>query len=59
MMVSLGAALMTLVSSYGFLLIVGAAGVSVDVSHVAASIAAGIGFLDAGVISCTAATRSV
>ena len=44
MMVSLGAALMTLVSSYGFLPIVGAAGVSVDVSRVAASIAAGIGF---------------
>ena len=50
MMVSLGAALMTLVSSYGFLPIVGAAGVSVDVSRVAASIAAGIGFLGAGVI---------
>ena len=50
MMVSLGAALMTLVSSYGFLSIVGAAGVSVDVSRVAASIAAGIGFLGAGVI---------
>ena len=50
MMVSLGAALMTLVSSYGFLPIVGAAGVSVDVSCVAASIAAGIGFLGAGVI---------
>ena len=48
MMVSLGAALMTLVSSYGFLPIVGAAGVSVDVSRVAASI--GIGFLGAGVI---------
>lgn len=50
MMVSLGAALMTLVSAYGFLPIVGAAGVSVDVSRVAASIAAGIGFLGAGVI---------
>ena len=46
MMVSLGAALMTLVSSYGFLPIVGAAGVSVDVSRVAASIAAGIGYRD-------------
>ena len=42
MMVSLGAALMTLVFSYGFLLIVGAAGVSVDVSRVAASIAVGL-----------------
>ena len=42
MMVSLGAALMTLVSSYGFLPIVGAAGVSVDVSRVAAGIAAGL-----------------
>ena len=42
MMVSLGAALMTLVSSYGFLLIVGAAGVSVDVSRVASSIAVGL-----------------
>ena len=42
MMVSLGAALMTLVSSYGFLLIVGAAGVSVDFSRVAASIAVGL-----------------
>ena len=50
MMVSLGAALMTLVSAFGFLPIVGAAGVSVDVSRVAASIAAGIGFLGAGVI---------
>ena len=50
MMVSLGAALMMLVSAYGFLPIVGAAGVSVDVSRVAASIAAGIGFLGAGVI---------
>ena len=50
MMVSLGAALMTLVSAYGFLPIMGAAGVSVDVSRVAASIAAGIGFLGAGVI---------
>ena len=59
MMVSLGAVLMTLVSAYGFLPIVGAAGVSVDVSRVVASIAAGIGFLDAGVISCTAAARSV
>lgn len=50
MMVSLGAALMTLVSLYGFLPIVGAVGVSVDVFRVAASIAAGIGFLGAGVI---------
>ena len=50
LMVSLGAALMTLVSSYGFLPIVGASGVSVYVSRVAASIAAGIGFLGAGVI---------
>lgn len=50
MMVSLGAALMMLVSAYGFLPIVGADGVSVDVSRVAASIAAGIGFLGAGVI---------
>ena len=50
MMVSLGAALMMLASAYGFLPIVGAAGVSVDVSRVAASIAAGIGFLGAGVI---------
>ena len=50
MMVSLGAALMTLVSLYGFLPIVVAVGVSVDVFRVAASIAAGIGFLGAGVI---------
>ena len=50
MMVSLSAALMMLVSAYGFLPIVGAAGVSVDVSRVAASIAACIGFLGAGVI---------
>ena len=42
MMVSLGAVLMTLVSAYGFLPIVGAAGVSVDVSRVAASIAVGL-----------------
>lgn len=50
MMVSLSAALMMLVSAYGFLPIVGADGVSVDVSRVAASIAACIGFLGAGVI---------
>lgn len=50
MMVSLGAALMMLASAYGFLPIVGAAGVSVDVSRAAASIAAGIGFLGASVI---------
>ena len=50
MIVSLGAALMTLVSLYGFLPIVGAAGISVYVSRVAASIAVGIGFLGAGVI---------
>ena len=50
MMVSLGAALMTLVSSYGFLPTVGVESASVDVSRVAASIAAGIGFLGAGVI---------
>lgn len=48
MMISLGAALMTLVSLYGFLPIVGAAGVSVDVFRVAASIAVGIDFLGAG-----------
>ena len=42
MIVSFGAALMTLVSLYGFLPIVGAAGVSVDVSRVAASIAVGL-----------------
>ena len=55
MMVSLGAALMTLVSSYGFLPIVGAAGVSVDVSRVAASIAAGIGFHRGGAVGLTTA----
>ena len=50
MMVALGSALMTLVSSYGFLPVSGIDGASVDVSRVAASIAAGIGFLGAGVI---------
>ena len=53
MMVSLGAALMTLVSSYGFLPIVGAAGVSVDVSRVAASIAAGLTDGKGDLVVCT------
>ncbi|MGI6181721.1 MAG: MgtC/SapB family protein [Agathobaculum sp.] len=50
MMVALGSALMMLVSKYGFFDVIPVEGASVDVSRVAASIAAGIGFLGAGVI---------
>ena len=49
-LVSLGSCLMTIVSKYGFLDVVGISGVSVDVSRVAANVITGIGFLGAGVI---------
>lgn len=49
MVVALSAALMTVVSKYGFFDILGT-GISVDVSRIAANIVTGIPFLGAGVI---------
>jgi putative Mg2+ transporter-C (MgtC) family protein len=48
-LVGLGSCAFTLVSAYGFALVVGT-GVSVDPSRIAAQIVSGIGFLGAGVI---------
>ncbi|MCA9881139.1 MAG: MgtC/SapB family protein, partial [Thermomicrobiales bacterium] len=49
--VSLGAALIMIVSMYGFSDVLGSApGVEVDVSRVAAQVVSGVGFLGAGVI---------
>ncbi|WP_184543455.1 MgtC/SapB family protein [Mucilaginibacter sp. FT3.2] len=50
MMVSLGAALMMLVSAYGFGDVVGKPGIVLDPSRVAAQVVSGIGFLGAGTI---------
>lgn len=50
MMVSLGAALIMLVSTYGFQDVVGKPGISLDPSRVAAQVVSGIGFLGAGTI---------
>ena len=50
MLVSVGAALFTLVSAYGFSDIIGKEKVSYDPSRIAAQIVTGIGFLGAGVI---------
>jgi putative Mg2+ transporter-C (MgtC) family protein len=50
MMVSLGSALIMLVSAYGFQDVVGKPGVSLDPSRVAAQVVSGIGFLGAGTI---------
>lgn len=49
-LVSLGSALMTIVSKYGFMDVVQPGGLSADVSRVAANVITGIGFLGAGVI---------
>ncbi len=49
-MVTLGAAVIVIVSKYGFLDIVGVPGVNVDVARIAANVVTGISFLGAGVI---------
>lgn len=49
-LVGLGAALMMLVSKYGFMDIIGLDSVSLDPSRVAAQIVSGIGFIGAGLI---------
>ena len=48
--VSLGAALMMIVSQYGFAAVLGNANVNLDPSRIAAQIVSGIGFLGAGMI---------
>ncbi|MDN5285569.1 MAG: putative Mg2+ transporter-C (MgtC) family protein [Mucilaginibacter sp.] len=50
MMVCLGAALIMLVSTYGFQDVVGKPGIELDPSRVAAQVVSGIGFLGAGTI---------
>lgn len=50
MMVCLGAALIMLVSSYGFFEVLGTANVVLDPSRVAAQVVSGIGFIGAGTI---------
>jgi putative Mg2+ transporter-C (MgtC) family protein len=50
MLVSVGAALFTLVGAYGFREFFGGGGVSLDPSRIAAQIVTGVGFLGAGVI---------
>jgi putative Mg2+ transporter-C (MgtC) family protein len=50
MLVSLGSALIMLVSVYGFQDVVGKPGISLDPSRVAAQVVSGIGFLGAGTI---------
>lgn len=49
-MVTLGAALVVIVSKYGFLDVAGSPGINVDVSRMAANIITGVSFLGAGVI---------
>ncbi len=49
-MVTLGSALVVIVSKYGFLDVAGAPGINVDVSRMAANIITGVSFLGAGVI---------
>lgn len=51
MMISMAAALMMIISKYGFLDVIGAAGVSWDVSRIAASIITGIGILGGIIIT--------
>lgn len=50
LIVALGAALMMIVSKYGFSDILGKSGVALDPSRIAAQIVSGIGFLGAGII---------
>ena len=51
MMISMAAALMMLISKYGFLDVIGTAGVTWDVSRIAASIITGIGILGGIIIT--------
>ncbi len=53
LMVSMAAALMMLISKYGFADVIGQAGYTVDVSRVAASIITGMGILGGGLIFIT------
>lgn len=48
--IAMAAALMVVISKYGFFDIIGIDGVSVDASRVAASVVTGVGFLGAGII---------
>ena len=50
LIVALSAALMIIVSKYGFMDIINTHGVSLDPSRIAAQIVSGIGFLGAGMI---------
>ena len=50
LIVALGAALMTEVSKYGFWDVLGAEGIGLDPSRVAAQIVSGVGFLGVGII---------
>ncbi|CAK7078899.1 MAG: hypothetical protein EUB_03953 [Eubacterium sp.] len=50
LIVALGAALMMVVSKYGFSDIIGQNGVALDPSRIAAQIVTGVGFLGAGII---------
>ena len=50
MIVALGAALIMVVSKYGFADVLGGAGVALDPSRIAAQVVSGIGFLGAGMI---------
>lgn len=50
MMVAVGSALIMIVSAYGFADVVGAEGVGLDPSRVAAQVVSGIGFIGAGAI---------
>ena len=50
MIVSLGASLIMIVSKYGFADILGASGIALDPSRIAAQIVTGVGFLGAGMI---------
>ena len=51
MMISMAAALMMIISKYGFLDVIGTSGVSWDVSRIAASIITGIGILGGIIIT--------
>lgn len=55
-LVSLGAALAIIVSTYGFKAVVGGSGVELDPSRVAAQVVSGVGFLGAGTIIVQRAT---
>lgn len=52
MIVAMGAALIMIVSKYGFGDLLGKEGVALDPSRIAAQIVTGVGFLGAGMIFC-------